>query len=150
MSLRVLALLLSLPLSAPLLAADQPAEDGNVIWRDRKCAFFIVQSQWGFTLFEYLNGPWPEDNDLISGRLDGFGSRNVINKTADGQLTLVYSEISSTSKKWVGGKIPAFCRRKKDFLAQIEGDAARRAEPAAPASPAPPGQTSPPAQDAKP
>ena len=136
MAFRTVALLLCLASAAPALSAEPAVEDGSVIWRDRKCAFFIVQSNWGYTLFEYLNGPWPEEKDVISGRLDGFGSRNVTNKTADNQLTLVYSEISSTSKKWVGGKIPAFCRRKKDFLAQLEQDAARgAAQPAAPAQP---------------
>lgn len=103
-------------------SAQDKVEAGSVIWHDRRCAFFIVQSSWGFTLFEYLNGPWPNSiDDVIEGKLEGFGMRNVTDKTVDDQVTMVYSEISSTSKKWVGGKIPGFCRREKDFLAQLEG-----------------------------
>ena len=119
---RTLALALSAAAAAPALAQEK-VEEGSVIWHDRRCAFFIVQSSWGFTLFEYLNGPWPSIDDVIEGKLEGFGMRNVVNKTVDNQTTVVYSEISSTSKKWVGGKIPGFCKRKKDFLAQIEAGA---------------------------
>jgi len=130
MSSRVPALVLALAAAAPapgqdkIEAAQDKVEAGSVIWHDRRCAFFIVQSAWGFTLFEYLNGPWPSIDDVIEGKLEGFGMRNVTNKTVDNQITMVYSEISSTSKKWVGGKIPGFCRRKKDFLAQLEGEGA--------------------------
>ena len=120
MWIRMPALALALAAAAPALAQDK-LEAGSVIWHDRRCAFFIVQSSWGFTLFEYLNGPWPNIDDVIEGKLEGFGMRNVTNKTVDNQTTVVYSEISSTSKKWVGGKIPGFCKRKKDFLAQLEG-----------------------------
>ena len=127
---RLLALALAAAAAAPALAQGK-LEEGSVIWHDRRCAFFIVQSSWGFTLFEYLNGPWPSVDDVIEGKLEGFGMRNVVNKTVDNQTTVVYSEISSTSKKWVGGKIPGFCKRKKDFLAQIEAGA--RAPAQAPA-----------------
>ena len=120
MQFRVLALALALTVAAPCVAQDK-IDEGSVIWHDRRCAFFIVQSASSFTLFEYLHGPWPGINDVVEGKLDGFGMRNVINKTADNQTTVVYSEVSSNSKKWVGGKIPGFCKRKKDFLAQIEG-----------------------------
>jgi hypothetical protein len=122
MRMRLLALALALAAAAPALAQDK-LEEGSVIWHDRRCAFFIVQSPWGFTLFEYLNGPWPSIDDVIEGKLEGFGMRNVVNRTVDNQTTVVYSEISSTSKKWVGGKIPGFCKRKKDFLGQIEAGA---------------------------
>ena len=151
--LRIIMLALALGLAGPALAQDQPAAEspaapppgapkaagetgeGNVIWRDRRCAFFIVQSTWGYSLFEYLNGPWPEERDVIAGKLDGFGTRNLTNKTADNQLTLAYSEVSSTSKKWVGGKIPGFCRRKKDFLTQLEAEGSGQRPSQAPAAP---------------
>jgi hypothetical protein len=130
MLLRLVALALLTALAAPAAQAEEkPPEEAKVIWKERYCSFFIVQSSWGFTLFEHLNGPWPNDEDVIAGKLDGFGTRNVVNKTADNQLTLVYSEISSTSKRWVANKIPGFCRRKKDLLAQIEKESGKPAAP---------------------
>lgn len=118
------------------LAAEEKSEEGKVIWKERRCNFFIAQTAWGFTLLEHLNGPWPNDNDVFQGKMDGFGMRNLINKSQGSELTLTYSEISSTSKKWVASKIPGFCRRKKDFVAQVEaesGGAPGGAKPVAPA-----------------
>jgi hypothetical protein len=125
-------------LAAPaVMAEEKPPEDAKVIWKERYCSFFLVQSSWGYTLFEHLNGPWPNDDDVISGKLDGFGTRNVINKTADNQITLVYSEISTTSNRWVANKIPGFCRRKKEFLALIEQESGKPATPATVPAPKP-------------
>ena len=146
--LRTAFVLLTAFAASAAVAEEKPPEEAKVIWKERYCSFFIVQSSWGFTLFEHLNGPWPNDDDLIVGKLDGFGTRNVVNKTADSQLTLVYSEISSTSKRWVAKKIPGFCRRKKDLLAQIEQESGNATPPAGasvpvPAAPATPPATSP-------
>jgi len=112
-------------------APNQAIEEGTVIWKDHQCAFFIVQTPSGYTLFEWMSGPRPSDGDRIEGPLEGFGPRNVVNKTAQEQVTLAYTEVHSTSKKWVGEKIPRFCRRRKDFLAELEREAASRT-PAAP------------------
>ena len=125
MLLRVLALAPAMTAAAPCLAQDK-GEEGSVIWHDRRCAFFSAQSALGFTLFGYWHGPWPGINDVIEGKLDGFGMRNVINQTADNQTTVAYSEISSNSKKWVGGKIPGLCKRRQDLLARLEGAAPAR------------------------
>lgn len=121
---------------APAALAEEKSEEGKVIWKERRCSFFIAQTSWGFTLLEHLNGPWPNDNDLFQGKMDGFGMRSLVNKSQGDEPTLTYSEISSTSKKWVASKIPGFCKRKKDFIAQIEaesGGAQGGAKPAAPA-----------------
>jgi hypothetical protein len=131
-------------------APNQTIEEGTVIWKDHRCAFFIVQTPSGYTLFEWMSGPRPSDGDKIEGPLEGFGPRNVVNKTAQDQVTLAYTEVHSTSKKWVGNKIPRFCRRRKDFLAELEREAAGQPaqvvpqqvpEPGAPAAPPEPEQS---------
>ena len=127
------ALLAGLALVAPIAVAAAPSttiEEGTVLWWDARCSFFIVQTPSGFTLFEWMNGPKPEPGHVIEGPLEGFGSRNLVNKTADNQIVLAYSEVHSTSKKWVGNKIPGFCKRKKDFLAQLERERAAGQAPA--------------------
>ncbi|HZP85834.1 MAG TPA: hypothetical protein VFB54_03375 [Burkholderiales bacterium] len=119
-----LGLLLALTLASSLFAQDKPADQGKVIWKERRCSFFIVQTPWGYALFEHLNGPWPNDDDVYEGKMEGFGTRNLVNKTQGDQITLTYSEVSSTSKKWVANKIPGFCKRKKEFVAQVEAETA--------------------------
>lgn len=93
----------------------RPTEQGTSIWKDRSCNFFIVRTAWGYTLFEYLWGPRPNDGDIIEGLMDTFGTRNVINRTAEGKTMTVYSEVNSTSRRYVAGKIPTFCKHRKEF-----------------------------------
>lgn len=121
---RLLALLFAAMLPAAHAAEENSADQGKVIWKEKRCSFFITQTSWGYALFEHLNGPWPNDEDVYEGKLEGFGTRNLINRTQGDEITLVYSEVSSTSKKWVANKIPGFCKRKKDFVAQVEAEAA--------------------------
>jgi hypothetical protein len=135
-TLHLLAGLAALVPLASAAAPNQTVEEGTVLWKDDRCAFFIVQTPGGFTLFEWMSGPRPNPGDRIEGPLEGFGPRNVINKTAQEQVTLAYTEVHSTSKKWVGNKIPRFCRRRKDFLAELEREAAASA-PAAEQAPVP-------------
>lgn len=130
-------------------APNQAIEEGTVIWKDHQCAFFIVQTPSGYTLFEWMSGPRPGDGDKIEGPLEGFGPRNVVNKTAQEQVTLAYTEVHSTSKKWVGDRIPRFCRRRKDFLAELEREAASRT-PAVPVQAPAAGEAAAPEQPATP
>jgi hypothetical protein len=128
------AILAALALLSPLCATAAPnatVEEATVLWWEARCNFFIVQTGSGFTLFEWLSGPKPEPGHKLEGPMEGFGPRNLINKSADSQVTFAYTEVHSTSKKWVGDKIPGFCKRKKDFLAQVERERTGGQPPAA-------------------
>lgn len=131
----ICALLLT-GLAPAALAIEEKSEEGKVIWKERRCNFFIAQTAWGYTLLEHLNGPWPNDDDVFLGKMDGFGMRSLVNKSQGDEATLTYSEISSTSKKWVASKIPGFCKRKKAFVAQVEAEYAAGQNAAKPAAPA--------------
>ena len=89
------------------------ASTGTVIWKDHKCDFYIVKSDRSYILFEWMSGPKPQEGDVISGKMEGFGVRKVTNQTSDGQ-GMVYSEGQTNSRAHVARKIPHFCRRKKD------------------------------------
>jgi hypothetical protein len=137
--LRVLLTGLVLLVSCAAAAAPNAAiEEGTVLWWDKTCSFFIVQTPSGFTLFEWMNGPKPEPGHLIEGPLEGFGPRNLINKTVENQVTLAYTEVHSTSKRWVANKIPGFCKRKKGYLAELERERAGNQAPADAPQPATP------------
>jgi hypothetical protein len=135
------ALLAGLALAAPFAATAAPnatIEQGTVLWWDKTCSFFLVQTPSGFTLFEWMNGPKPEPGHLMEGPLEGFGPRNLINKSVEDQITFAYTEVHSTSKKWVANKIPGFCKRKKGYLAELERERAGSQPPAAAPQPADP------------
>jgi hypothetical protein len=138
-------LLAGLALLAPVLASAAPnatIEQATVLWWEARCNFFVVQTPSGFTLFEWVSGPKPDLGHVMEGPMEGFGPRNLINKSADDQVTLAYTEVHSTSKRWVAEKIPGFCKRKKDFLAQVERERAggQPGSSAAPAGGQPPSQ----------
>ena len=116
-------------------APNATIEEGTVLWFDKTCSFFIVQTPSGFTLFEWMNGPKPEPGHVMEGPLEGFGIRNLINKAVENQVTLAYTEVHSTSKKWVANKIPGFCKRKKGYLAELERERAGNPLPAAASQP---------------
>lgn len=126
----LLATLALLYTSAATAVPNSTTEQATVLWWEARCNFFVVQTPSGFTLFEWLSGPKPQVGHVFEGPMEGFGGRNLINKSADNHVTLVYTEVHSTSKKWVADKIPGFCKRKKDFVAQVERERAEAAPPA--------------------
>ena len=102
--------LAGLAVLAPLAgtaAPNQAIEEGTVIWKDHRCAFFIVQTPSGYTLFEWMSGPRPGDGDKIEGPLEGFGPRNVVNKTAQDQVTLCLHRSPFDQQEVGGQQFPA-------------------------------------------
>ncbi|MGH8631521.1 MAG: hypothetical protein ACREU7_12275, partial [Burkholderiales bacterium] len=75
----------SATLAACLLAAGTSiAEDiqrGELIWRDPTCYFFVVKTEHGYGLFEFLGGPSPMVGHMFEGKLEGFGTRRIDNAT---------------------------------------------------------------------
>jgi hypothetical protein len=116
-----------------LLAGAGAAEEiqrGELIWRDPSCFFFVLRTEHGYGLFEFLGGPSPMVGHRFEGRLEGFGMRRIDNAT-EGKPTMVYSEVFETSEKLLLRKIPKQCRRKKELEALFEH---------APPAPAAPGE----------
>jgi hypothetical protein len=122
--------------AAGLLAASpsfaEQTERGELIWRDPTCFFFVIKTEHGYGLFEFLGGPSPMVGHKFEGKLEGFGSRRIMNAT-ENKPTMVYSEVFEASEKLLLRKIPKQCKRKKELEALFEGQMA----PAAPTEPAP-------------
>ncbi len=114
--------LIRLVLAAACVVAAVPsahAERGELIWRDPSCYFFVLKTQAGYALFEFLGGPSPLVGHIFEGQLDGFGTRRIINET-EGQPTMVYSEVFEISERGLLRKIPRQCKRKKELEALFE------------------------------
>ena len=95
------------------------AERGELIWRDPSCYFFVLKTEHGYGLFEFLGGPSPMVGHLFEGELEGFGTRKIENAT-EGKPTMVYSEVFEASEKLLLRKIPKQCKRKKELEAVFE------------------------------
>jgi hypothetical protein len=123
----------SATLAACLLAAGssiaEEIQRGELIWRDPSCFFFVLKTQHGYGLFEFLGGPSPMVGHVFEGKLEGFGTRRIENAT-EGKPTMVYSEVFEASERLLLRKIPKQCKRKKELEALFQN-----AQPA-PAAPA--------------
>jgi hypothetical protein len=129
-------------LAAGLLAAGlsfaEETERGELIWRDPTCFFFVLKTEHGYGLFEFLGGPSPMVGHTFEGKLEGFGSRRIMNAT-ENKPTMVYSEVFESSQKLLLRKIPKQCKRKKELEALFQGQPPAPAAPTEPAKPDPAG-----------
>jgi hypothetical protein len=100
--------------SVPALADQQ----GELIWRDPSCYFFVLKIGEGYGLYEFLGGPSPMVGHRFGGALEVFGTRRIDNLT-EGKPTMVYSETFETSARAMLRKIPRQCKRKAEFEALV-------------------------------
>jgi len=110
-------------LAAGLLAATpsfaEENQQGELIWRDPTCYFFVIKTEHGYGLFEFLGGPSPMVGHRFEGKLEGFGTRKITNATED-KPTMVYSEVFEASERLLLRKIPKQCKRKKELEALFQ------------------------------
>lgn len=99
------------------------AERGELIWRDPSCYFFVLKTDKGYGLYEFLGGPSPMVGHIFEGKLEGFGTRKIDNAT-EGRPTMVYSEVFEASEKLLLRKVPPQCKHKKELEAVFEKNAA--------------------------
>ena len=48
-----------------LFASPALAEQGMVIWKNHECGFVILQMKSGYGIFEWVDGPQPNDGDVL-------------------------------------------------------------------------------------
>ena len=113
----LIALAATLLCSASLFAQTETPPDvqnGELVWRDPSCYFFVLKLNDKYSLFEFLGGPSPMVGHAFEGKLNAFGTRKIENKT-EGKPTMVYSEVFELSKLQMDKKIPKFCKKRKEF-----------------------------------
>jgi hypothetical protein len=85
------------------------AAQGTVIWKNQDCAYFILQTSKGYSLFEWMAGGALRDGDVIEGEVNADGTLQLYNKTADLPVT-AFSAARSAKRSEVEKDVPSRCR----------------------------------------
>lgn len=92
-----------------LYASPALAEQGMVIWKNHECGCFILQMKSGYGIFEWVDGPQPNDGDVLEGDFKSPGERRVDNKTADLPTTILLNAFAM-SRTAIAARMPAKCK----------------------------------------
>ena len=91
------------------------AEQAMVIWKNHECGHFIVQMKSGYGIFQWIDGPQPNDGDVLEGDFRSRGERLVDNKTADLPTTILLNAFA-LSRSAIAGRMPAKCKEIPGYI----------------------------------
>jgi hypothetical protein len=98
-----------------LFASPALAEQGMVIWKNHECGYFIVQMKSGYGIFEWIDGPQPNDGDVLEGDFRSTGERQVDNKSVDLPATIVLNAFA-LSRSAIAARMPAKCKALPGYI----------------------------------
>ena len=98
-----------------LLASPALAEQGMVIWKNHECGYFILQMKSGYGIFEWVDGPQPNDGDVLEGDFRSAGERQVDNKSVDLPATIVLNAFA-LSRSAIAARLPAKCQKLPGYI----------------------------------
>ena len=104
-------IVLSALFGSPALAADQ----GMVIWKNHECGYFILQMKSGYGIFEWMDGPQPNDGDVLEGDFRSSGERLVDNKTVDLPTTILLNAFA-LSRGAIAARMPSKCKALPGYI----------------------------------
>jgi len=58
-------------------------ERGDVVYSNNSCGYYVVETNYGYTVIRNLDGLRTYDGDIMYGDFGGYGSRNFYNYSAD-------------------------------------------------------------------
>lgn len=58
-------------------------EQGNVVYSSNACGFYVVETNYGYTIIQNLDGLRTYDGDIMYGNFGGYGTRAFYNYSAD-------------------------------------------------------------------
>ncbi len=103
-----------------LFASHALAEQGMVIWKNHECGYFILQMKSGYGIFEWKDGPQPNDGDVLEGDFRSAGERLVDNKTADLPTTVLLNAFA-LNRSAIAARMPAKCKALPGYIPFIKG-----------------------------
>jgi hypothetical protein len=62
------------------------AAKGEVVYKKSGCDYFIVETYMGYALLEWFGGNDPDEGDVIVGKFESYGFKDIYNLTADSEL----------------------------------------------------------------
>jgi hypothetical protein len=58
-------------------------ESGTVVYSNNSCGLYVVETNYGYTVVQNLDGLRTYENDVMYGNFGGYGTRDFYNYTAD-------------------------------------------------------------------
>ena len=58
-------------------------ERGNVVYSSNSCGYYVVETNYGYTIIRNMDGLRTYDSDVMYGNFGGYGSRDFYNYTAN-------------------------------------------------------------------
>src|SRR5882672_7454901 len=58
-------------------------ERGWVVYSNNSCGFYVVETSYGYTIIQNLDGLRTYENDVMYGNFGSYGTRSFYNYTAD-------------------------------------------------------------------
>lgn len=58
-------------------------ERGDVVYSNNSCGYYVVETNYGYTIIRNMDGLRTYDGDVLYGNFGGYGSRNFYNYTVD-------------------------------------------------------------------
>ena len=58
-------------------------ERGDVVYSSNNCGYYVVETSYGYTVIQNLDGLRTYDGDVMYGNFGGYGSRDFYNYTAN-------------------------------------------------------------------
>ncbi|MGC4100783.1 hypothetical protein [Ferruginibacter sp.] len=58
-------------------------ERGDVVYSSNACGYYVVETNYGYTIIRNLDGLRTYDGDVMYGNFGGYGTRNFYNYSAD-------------------------------------------------------------------
>jgi len=58
-------------------------ERGDVIYSSNSCGFYVIETNYGYTIVQNLDGLRTYEGDVMYGNFGGYGTRDFYNYTAD-------------------------------------------------------------------
>jgi hypothetical protein len=58
-------------------------EQGNVVYSNNACGYYVVETNYGYSIINNLDGLRTYEGDLMYGNFGAFGTRNFYNYTAN-------------------------------------------------------------------
>ena len=86
-----------------------------VIWKNLDCRYFVLQMKSGYGIFEWVDGPQPNDGDVLEGDFGSPGERLVDNKTVDLPTTILLNAFA-LSRGAIATRVPANCKTSPGYV----------------------------------
>ncbi len=56
-------------------------EKGNVVYSNNSCGYYVVETNYGYTIIQNLDGSGSYEADIMYGHFGGYGTRDLYNYT---------------------------------------------------------------------